>query len=92
MVTGDSGLTAAEIAHRVGIGSAAIRIVAGEQLDAPNDPELDSLLSQLVEQFLDSESSVMGKTGVENDSSSDPDTNCRGITRSEAATEKLWSV
>ena len=92
MVTGDSGLTAAEIAHRVGIGSAGIRIVAGEQLDALNDPELDSLLSQLVEQFLDSETSVMGKTGVENDSSSDPDTNCRGITGSEAATEKLWSV
>ena len=59
MVTGDDG-TAAEIAHRVGIGSAGIRIVTGEQLDALNDPELDSLLSPLVEQSLDSETSMTG--------------------------------
>ena len=44
VVTGDNGLTAAEIAHRVGIGSAGIRIVTGEQLDALNDP--DSLAPQ----------------------------------------------
>lgn len=59
VVTGDDG-TAAEIAHRVGIGSAGIRIVTGEQLDALNDPELDSLLSPLVEQSLDSETSMTG--------------------------------
>ena len=46
VVTGDNGLTAAEIARRVGIGSAAgTRIVTGEQLDALSEPELDDLLS-----------------------------------------------
>jgi calcium-translocating P-type ATPase len=45
VVTGDNGLTAAEIARRVGIGSAGTRIVTGEQLDALSEPELDDLLS-----------------------------------------------
>jgi calcium-translocating P-type ATPase len=46
VVTGDNGLTAAEIARRVGIGSAGTRIVTGEQLDALSEPELDELLSR----------------------------------------------
>jgi calcium-translocating P-type ATPase len=45
VVTGDNGLTAAEIARRVGIGSAGTRIVTGQQLDALSEPELDDLLS-----------------------------------------------
>ncbi|MFI5783104.1 cation-translocating P-type ATPase [Nocardia sp. NPDC051570] len=45
VVTGDNGLTAAEIARRVGIGSANTRIVTGEQLDALSEPELDQLLA-----------------------------------------------
>jgi magnesium-transporting ATPase (P-type) len=45
VVTGDNGLTAAEIARRVGIGSAGAQIVTGEQLDALSEPELDHLLS-----------------------------------------------
>ncbi len=45
VVTGDNGLTAAEIARRVGIGSAGTRIVTGEQLDALSEAELDDLLS-----------------------------------------------
>ena len=45
VVTGDNGLTAAEIARRVGIGSAGTQIVTGEQLDALSEPELDDLLS-----------------------------------------------
>jgi magnesium-transporting ATPase (P-type) len=45
VVTGDNGLTAAEIARRVGIGSAGAQIVTGEQLDALSEPELDQLLS-----------------------------------------------
>ncbi len=44
VVTGDNGLTAAEIARRVGIGTAGVRIVTGGQLDALNDPQLDQLL------------------------------------------------
>jgi calcium-translocating P-type ATPase len=45
VVTGDNGLTAAQIARRVGIGSVGARIVTGEQLDALSEPELDHLLS-----------------------------------------------
>jgi magnesium-transporting ATPase (P-type) len=44
VVTGDYGLTAAEIARRVGIGTAGVRIVTGGQLGALNDPQLDQLL------------------------------------------------
>ncbi len=45
VVTGDNGLTAAQIARRVGIGTAGAQIVTGEQLDAMSEPELDQLLS-----------------------------------------------
>jgi calcium-translocating P-type ATPase len=44
VVTGDNGLTAAQIARRVGIGTAGVRIVTGDQLDALSDPQLDQLL------------------------------------------------
>jgi calcium-translocating P-type ATPase len=43
VVTGDNGLTAAEIARRVGIGGS--RIVTGAELDAMHEPELDRLLA-----------------------------------------------
>jgi calcium-translocating P-type ATPase len=42
VVTGDNGLTAAAIARRVGID--ARRIVAGPELDAMSEPELDAVL------------------------------------------------
>ncbi|SPM34373.1 Magnesium-transporting ATPase (P-type) [Mycobacterium rhizamassiliense] len=45
VVTGDNGLTAAQIARRVGIGSVGAQIITGEQLDALSEPELDHLLS-----------------------------------------------
>jgi len=49
VVTGDNGLTAAEIAHRVGIGagigSAGTRIVTGDELAALDEPALDELLA-----------------------------------------------
>ena len=45
VVTGDYGLTAAEIARRVGIGAAGVQIVTGGELDALNDPQLDQLLA-----------------------------------------------
>ena len=44
VVTGDNGLTAVEIARRVGIGTAGVRIVTGDQLDALSDPQLDQVL------------------------------------------------
>jgi calcium-translocating P-type ATPase len=45
VVTGDYGLTAAEVARRVGIGGAAPRVVSGRELDAMSEPELDALLA-----------------------------------------------
>ncbi len=47
VVTGDNGLTAAEIARRVGIGAsnASTRIVTGRELDELSEPELDELLA-----------------------------------------------
>ena len=45
VVTGDYGLTAAEVARRVGIGGDAPRVVAGRELDAMSEPELDALLA-----------------------------------------------
>jgi len=47
VVTGDNGLTAADIANRVGIGTfgSGIRIVTGRQLDDLSEPELDDLLA-----------------------------------------------
>jgi calcium-translocating P-type ATPase len=45
VVTGDYGLTAAEVARRVGIGGDAPHVVAGRELDAMSEPELDALLA-----------------------------------------------
>ena len=47
VVTGDNGLTAADIARRVGIGTspAGTRIIAGKQLDELSEHELDELLA-----------------------------------------------
>jgi calcium-translocating P-type ATPase len=44
VVTGDHGLTAAEIARRVGIARDGVRIVTGDQLDRMSEPELDRVL------------------------------------------------
>jgi calcium-translocating P-type ATPase len=44
VITGDNGLTAAAIAHRVGIAGEHPTIVTGEQLDGMSDIELDNLL------------------------------------------------
>jgi magnesium-transporting ATPase (P-type) len=45
VVTGDHGLTAAEIARRVGIGSAASPVITGQELDALGEDQLDELLA-----------------------------------------------
>jgi high-affinity K+ transport system ATPase subunit B len=44
VVTGDHGLTAAEVARRVGIAPHVARIVNGAELDAMREAELDDLL------------------------------------------------
>jgi calcium-translocating P-type ATPase len=44
VVTGDNGLTAAEIARQVGIGTAGSKIVTGVELDALDERALDALL------------------------------------------------
>jgi calcium-translocating P-type ATPase len=44
VVTGDSGLTAAAIARRVGIGDGGLRVVSGPELDAMSEAQLDELL------------------------------------------------
>jgi calcium-translocating P-type ATPase len=44
VVTGDHGLTAAEIARRVGIARDGVRIVTGDELDRMAEPELDRVL------------------------------------------------
>ena len=44
VVTGDHGLTAAEVARRVGIAPTGARIVNGSELDAMREAELDELL------------------------------------------------
>ena len=51
VITGDNGSTAAEIAHRVGIGTgpAGSITVSGDALDAMSDPELDQLLASAPE-------------------------------------------
>jgi calcium-translocating P-type ATPase len=46
VVSGDHGLTAAEIARRVGIGGSRPRVVAGAELDAMEEPQLDELLAR----------------------------------------------
>jgi len=45
VVTGDHGLTAAEIARRVGIGGETPLVVTDDQLEAMSERELDALLS-----------------------------------------------
>jgi phosphoglycolate phosphatase-like HAD superfamily hydrolase len=45
VITGDYGLTAAEIAHHVGIGAPTGPVVTGDQLDAMSDAALDSLVA-----------------------------------------------
>ena len=45
VVTGDHGLTAAEIARQVGIGHDGGRIVTGAELDRLSDADLDALLA-----------------------------------------------
>lgn len=44
VVTGDNGLTAAGIAHRVGIGGGELPIISGADLDRMSETELDRLL------------------------------------------------
>jgi magnesium-transporting ATPase (P-type) len=45
VVTGDIGLTAAAIARRVGIGHDGLTVVAGNELDAMPERDLDTLLA-----------------------------------------------
>jgi calcium-translocating P-type ATPase len=45
VVTGDNGLTAAEIARQVGIGRDGALVVTGSQLDAMTERDLDGLLA-----------------------------------------------
>ncbi|WP_063710870.1 cation-translocating P-type ATPase [Actinokineospora enzanensis] len=44
VVTGDNGLTAAEIARQVGIGTTGITVVTGAELEAMPEADLDRLL------------------------------------------------
>ena len=44
VVTGDNGLTAAAIARDVGIGAGQMRVLAGPDLDAMSEAQLDELL------------------------------------------------
>jgi calcium-translocating P-type ATPase len=46
VVTGDHGLTAAEIARRVGIGRNGAQVVTGDQLEQMSDHDLDRLLAE----------------------------------------------
>ncbi|WP_112237260.1 cation-translocating P-type ATPase [Kribbella monticola] len=46
VVTGDNGLTAAEIARRVGIGRRGAQVVTGTELEAMSEAALDSLLAE----------------------------------------------
>jgi magnesium-transporting ATPase (P-type) len=46
VVTGDHGLTAAEIARRVGIGGETPLVVTDDELEAMNERELDALLRE----------------------------------------------
>lgn len=45
VVSGDHGLTAAEVARRVGIGGDHPRVISGRELDALDEPALDELLT-----------------------------------------------
>jgi calcium-translocating P-type ATPase len=46
VITGDYGPTAAEVAHRVGIGNGRLAVVTGEELAAMSEHELDLLLRE----------------------------------------------
>jgi len=46
VVSGDHGLTAAEVARRVGIGGEHPRVISGRELDALDEPALDALLAR----------------------------------------------
>jgi magnesium-transporting ATPase (P-type) len=46
VITGDYGLTAAEIARRVGIARDGSAVVSGEELERMSEPELDRVLRQ----------------------------------------------
>ncbi|NEB76362.1 cation-transporting P-type ATPase [Streptomyces sp. SID14478] len=46
VITGDYGLTAAEIARQVGIGAAGSPVLTGDALDRMTDKQLDELLAQ----------------------------------------------
>ena len=46
VITGDNGLTASAIAHRVGIAGEQPTIITGEQLDDLGEPELDQVLRE----------------------------------------------
>lgn len=46
VITGDYGLTAAEIARQVGIGHVGSPVLAGDVLDRMSDKDLDELLAQ----------------------------------------------
>ncbi|HVP75470.1 MAG TPA: cation-transporting P-type ATPase [Gaiellaceae bacterium] len=46
VVTGDYGLTAAEIARRVGIARVGATVITGEQLEAMDEPALERLLAE----------------------------------------------
>jgi magnesium-transporting ATPase (P-type) len=45
VITGDYGITAAEIARQVGIGRDSRQIIAGDKLDRLSDADLDALLA-----------------------------------------------
>jgi magnesium-transporting ATPase (P-type) len=45
VITGDYGLTAAEIARQVGIGTPGGLVVSGDDLDRLSDSDLDTMVS-----------------------------------------------
>src|SRR6185369_6803699 len=45
VITGDYGLTAAEIARQVGIGHAGRRVIPGDELDRLSDTQLGAVLA-----------------------------------------------
>ena len=45
IVTGDHGLTAAEIARQVGVGAPGLRVITGAELAAMSEPALDACLA-----------------------------------------------
>ena len=63
VVTGDNGVTAAAIAHQVGIGDGTPHIINGPELDALPEAELDRLLGSGQEIFLGLISAVLVMLG-----------------------------